>query len=78
MRIIGYTYCADVHCPDCAGRDADVGVLRRVPPLKMGTDQHGIAYDCVDREGNPIRPLFDTDEEVVAHFTHCGDCHEEL
>lgn len=75
MTIIAYTYEADVHCPDCAGHDAATGTLRRNPPLKLGTDQHGIAFDLVDREGNPIRPVFDIDEH---DFTHCGDCGERL
>lgn len=78
MRIIGYTYCADIHCPDCASRDAAVGILQRVPPLSMDTDEHGLAYDLHDRENNRVHPVFDIDEDVGGSFTHCGDCHEEL
>lgn len=75
MKIIAYTYCADVHCPSCAAADADVGILRRQPPLSMGTDEHGIALDLIDREDNPVHPVFTTDKH---DFTHCGDCREEL
>lgn len=75
MKIIGYSYCADVHCPDCAARDAAVGILKRVPLLQMGTDEHGLAYDLVDREGNPVHPMFTTDEY---EFEVCGDCRQEL
>jgi len=78
MKIIGYTYCADIHCPACAAQDAAVGILKRMPPLSMGTDEHGLAFDLIDREGNPIRPVFDIDEDVDGAFTHCGDCYEEL
>jgi hypothetical protein len=41
----------------------------------MDTDEHGLAYDLVDREGNAPFPIYD----IMEHdFTHCGDCHEEL
>lgn len=75
MKIIAYTYCADVHCPDCTSHNAAIGALVRRPPLQLGTDQHGIAFDLIDREGNPVRPVFSTDEHGL---THCGDCHEGL
>ena len=74
-RIIAYTYVADIHCPDCAATDAAVGILRREPPLSLDTDEHGLAYDLIDREGNPVRPVFSTDEH---DFTSCGDCGELL
>ena len=75
MRIIAYTYCADVHCPECTKRDAAVGIIKREPPLRMGTDMHGITEDLVDSEGNRVHPVLDIDEH---DFTHCGDCREEL
>lgn len=75
MQIIAYTYDADVSCPDCASHDASAGILRRVPPLQGGADEHGLAYDLVDREGNPVHPVFSTDEH---EFTHCADCGAEL
>lgn len=75
MKIIAYTYEADVHCPACAEHAAAVGLLRRQPPLRMDTDEHGLAYDLIDRENNPVRPVFDINEH---DFTHCGDCREEL
>ena len=74
-RIIAYTYCADVHCPDCTSADADVGILRREPPLRLDVDEHGLAYDLIDREGNPIHPVFSTDE---FDFTSCSDCGERI
>ena len=74
-RIIAYTYCADVHCPDCTSADADVGILRREPPLRPDVDEHGLAYDLIDREGNPIHPVFSTDE---FDFTSCSDCGERI
>lgn len=68
MRIIAYTYEADVHCPACANQR--FGLYIRFP-----RDEHGIPLDSKDREGNPVRPVFVTDEH---HFTHCGDCNAEL
>ena len=70
-RIIAYTYCADVHCPGCAARDAAVGILRRDPPLSPDTDEHGLAFDLIDREGNPIHPVF---AAYVYAFDRCSDC----
>jgi hypothetical protein len=42
------------------------------------TDEHGLPMDLIDREGNPVHPVYDIDEDVDGAFTHCGDCHEEL
>ena len=70
-RIIAYTYGADVHCPDCASADAAVGILERKPPLSLDTDEHGLACDLVDREGNLVRPVF---AAYVYAFDTCGDC----
>lgn len=75
MRIIAYAYCADVHCPDCARTNADVGILTRKPPLQLGADRHGLAFDLIDREGNAIHAIYDIDE---GDNTHCGDCLEAL
>ena len=75
MHIIAYTYCADVHCPDCAANDAAVGILTRRPPLVNAVDEHGLSMDLIDREGNTIFAVYDIMEH---NFTHCGDCHESL
>ncbi len=57
-RIIGWTYEADYHCNDCAlKRFGEIGL--RNPETK-------------DREGNPLHPVFSTDE--VLEDIHCGDC----
>lgn len=77
MRIIGYTYEADVHCPACTEHRAAIGVLKRQPPLQMRTDEHGIAMDLIDRQGNPVNPLHDIDG-AATELTHCGTCYEEL
>lgn len=75
MHIIAYTFDADVHCPDCTEHAAAVGLLQRLPPLVMHTDEHGLPMDLIDREGNTVFPIYD----IMEHdFTHCGDCHEEL
>ncbi len=81
MRIIAYTYDADWHCPDCAREAAALGLLRREPPLQLGTDEHGLAYDLVDKENNPIHPVFSTDEtpadlapEYGGYDVYCSDC----
>lgn len=70
-RIIAYTYDCGVHCPACAGTDAAVGILRRDPPLSLDVDEHGLAYDLIDREGSPVRPVFSA---YVYAFDTCSDC----
>lgn len=77
-RITGYAYEADVHCCACTRRAAVRMKLDHNHPYAMGgpcKDDNGVEYDLVDREGNLIHPLFNTDE---VQFTHCGDCREEL
>lgn len=74
-RILAYTYEADVHCPACTFADAVPGYLYRSPLVPPERDEHGIALDLVDWEGNPVRPVFSTDEH---EFTHCSDCGESL
>lgn len=73
--VVGYTYEASLHCPDCARERAAVGLLKREPPLEMGTDMHGLAYDLVDREGNLVTPVFVSD---ATEGDRCDDCGEEL
>lgn len=48
-----------------------------MPPLRLDTDEHGLAFDLIDREGNPVHPVFSTDERGDS-LTHCGDCGAEL
>ena len=75
-RIIAYTYAADVHCPYCARTDAVNGaLLRRNPLAPPDVDEHGLAHDLIEREGNPIHPVFSTDEH---EFTSCSDCGERI
>ena len=59
MRVIGWTYDADVHCDACA--EARFG--------EPGAQE--------DTEGNPIRPIFETDEQPEGGY-FCGDCGAEL
>jgi hypothetical protein len=74
VRVIAYTYESDVHCPACAYKCFAPSPHQSVP-LPGLTDEHGIPYRAVDLDGNPIHPVFNTDEH---DFTHCGTCGEEL
>lgn len=70
MRILAYTYEADIHCPDCA--------LERFPGEPNDKrDYHGVPIEAQDREGNTITPVFSTDE-ILKEDAHCGSCHKEL
>lgn len=60
MRVIGYTYEASIHCEACArGRFGD------------SLDNP----ETVDREGNPIHPIFSYDDVALEC---CDDCREGL
>lgn len=72
MRVIGYTFEADVHCPACTARAVAEG--RLVPAADpQGTDEHGLPYALRDREGNPVHPVFEGDS-----WQQCGRCGEPL
>lgn len=77
MRIVAYTYAADVHCVACAKEQVAAGLrllgLKRYRSTPL--DEHGLPVDCCDGEGNPWHPVFATDEH---DFTHCGTCRREL
>ncbi len=78
-RIIAYTYCADVHCPECARGSYPANVTLKHPRGGLydtgPEDENGVGVDAVDSEGNSVHPVFTTDEH---DFTHCGDCGAEL
>ena len=60
--IIAYTYEADIQCPNCTrNRFGDAVDDDLNPP--------------VDQEGNPIHPVFMTDEIDI---NNCGICGDEL
>lgn len=74
MKIIGYSYHAAIHCPRCtrsALRTYHQQITRPHPgPAQL--DEHGLPDDMIDREGNPVRPVFSTD--TVAPNEVCDDC----
>lgn len=81
-EVIGYVWCADVHCPGCTR-----AALRHPssPQLKLpyvitdvSRDENGIPDNPapIDREGNSISPIFASDEN--AESEHCGDCGNPL
>lgn len=61
---IGYTYDADTHCLDCT-------VNRFGDAIDFQSDQ-----GAIDSEGNPVHPIFTTDETSPAGqwCGSCGDC----
>jgi hypothetical protein len=77
MRIIAYTFEADVHCPACTYKRFGPGYSSNTP-LPGFADECGVPYHAVDREGNSVHPVFDIDEDPDGSLTHCGDCRERL
>lgn len=79
LRIVAYTFEADLHCPACTKHQAQRMKLDHDHPYAMGQsckDDHGIEYDLVDTEGNLIHPVFVTDE--MPENSTCGDCRATL
>lgn len=73
VRVIAYTYESDVHCPACAKERFKTQGLAGVANDEL--DEHWLRLDLIDRDGNPIHPVFTTDER---NLTHCGNCGEEF
>lgn len=73
MRIIAYTYEADVHCPACTRvrfKDQSLTGLSN-----DYFDEHWLRCDLTDNEGNSVHPVFSTDKHS---FTNCSDCSKEI
>jgi hypothetical protein len=101
MNIIAYTYEADIHCIACtikrfsdesnSKRNVARLVLAEVQKMNFTryVDEHGVwddpQFPTLDNEGNPIHPMFSTDEwqefeegflaENPTQYLACGDCH---
>ena len=93
MRIIAYTYEADVHCVECTKERFSWVKKYWGYPEDVLDDEHGIPTNLDDNgrsylddnEGNPVHPLFSTDEwqefdawfleENPTQYLACGDCH---
>ena len=78
MSIIAYAYLAALHYPECT-RHALYAYPQHIYRLHLGPaqlDEHGLPDDLIDREGNPVRPVFSTDE--VAPGEVCDDCFRPL
>jgi len=78
-HIIAYTYEAAMHCPDCTrrARDRTRLALHHVMPVAE-RDEHGLPVvpRLFDWEGNPVRPVFSTDE--IERPAHCDSCRCEI
>ena len=75
MKIIGYAYEADLHCVNCAVKRFSVTEPHKIN-MAMELDCNGISIDQPDNEGNPVHPIFSTDEQL--EIPHCGDCHQVI
>lgn len=87
MKIIAYTYEADAHCAQCAINRFGVNELQDITRnygygsthrfsdgIEEQLDEHLIPIETRDNEGNPVHPIFSTDEQLEP--LHCGDCLE--
>lgn len=64
--IVGWAYEADVHCNDCAQE-------------RFAMEEGSSLSDYNDREGNPVTPIFDTEDayETCHHCTGSGICEHD-
>jgi len=75
MKVVGYTYDAAMHCPDCTKKY----IIEHFPETEkiidsiMGGWIESSDYDIVDSENNAIHPAFDTDDAGDTP-DHCDDC----
>lgn len=81
MRIIGYAFEADTHCPECVlarWKDcADAIRAVSIPEVwHQEMDQNGVPLNIRDREGNNVHPIFSTDEGALQEV--CGECGTNL
>ena len=89
MRVIAYTYEADVHCIDCTRKRFQRSLCIHYiqgKPCTNCRDSNGLLYEQKDNERNLVHPLFSTDEwqeldesylaENPTQYLACGDCHE--
>jgi hypothetical protein len=57
--IVAYTYMADYHCPHCAEE-----------AFGRAEDRSWVREDAVDGEGNPVSPVFESDEILPPDEEH--------
>jgi len=78
MKVIAYTYDADVHCPACTRRALARGTITAAPiwniePPATRRGRPAVIADMLfDREGNEVGAIFSTDESPEAVM--CADC----
>ncbi len=88
MRVIAYTYDADMHCVCCTRLRFAVNSFEQIQTQYYGAthifsdgtteqlDENLIPYDATDDEGNKVHAVFDTDE--LNDVEYCGGCHEVI
>jgi hypothetical protein len=66
VTLVAYTYEAGLHCPDCTRARAERGGFASaalpIAGRPGGLDEHGVPLDAIDNEGNPVHPVFSTDD----------------
>jgi len=85
--IISYTYEADDHCIACTVKRYQANGFDTLDNYN-DLDEHGVAMNAMDYEGNPVYPRFSTDEwqeldegflaDNPIQYLACGNCHEVI
>lgn len=78
MSIIGYAYNSEIHCMDCTLDAISNGVLKLQTKTRQvqGIDGIEILENITDMDGNPIHPIYDTDDNSESEV--CADCKTRL
>lgn len=72
-RIIAYAFNASLYCPCCTREALAGGNLEHTGNLECKIDEHNLPMDLVDRHGDPVSPMFSTDE-VPDNGVECHHC----
>ena len=82
MKVIAYTYDADVHCPACTRKALARGTITAAPiwniePPATRRGRAAVIADMLfDSNGNEVGAMFSTDECPEAVM--CADCGREV
>ena len=79
-QVIGYRFAASIaienRCPDCAAICYDSGLIFHRGDEQVNEDDHGLALDLIDHDGNEVIRIYDN--ERFGRSILCGECEEPI
>lgn len=92
-QITAYTYDADYHCVECTSEEFSPSLPEYAAMGEGSTDANHVPFNIKDYHGNPIHPIFSTDELPTRlgdtfgdemrwyepqEFYTCGTCRQQF